>query len=361
LGYAQTFKNALYYDEATEAVKIRQHVAFDETMADVEYAECSPNAKMLQFDPDTTNPDTMDIAASSTHIDLDVHIHPFTTFQKITMSLDVDAPHPLHIEVADCSDLGRAFITKIHRCQVGQRSLRAFRTATTGSYIVEIHGQPVFTGDDVRKLIERLSDSAHPPENVEIMIAPERSTRNNDRLPPIHLRVADLRRVHALQTVSGLGATTAQYHALLDAFDFDPTGDGLQNLLPSIHGVDTDDPYVSFHVCRLQSDGMTEEEKALPCFTRKNLMKLSNWAEWDEAHNRQLDAHHAAGTFGAPVPCPVSCRMDKHRQSRWCSQESQLLGWVYPRRPRTTTVYPDLLVLHRTLLSALVLLACRPH
>jgi hypothetical protein len=37
LGYAQTFKNALYFDELTEAVKICQHVAFDETMANIDF------------------------------------------------------------------------------------------------------------------------------------------------------------------------------------------------------------------------------------------------------------------------------------------------------------------------------------
>jgi hypothetical protein len=84
----------------------------------------------------------------------------------------------------------------------------------------------------------------------------------------------------------------------------DPTGEGLHNFLPYLAGEESDDPYVCFHVCRLQSDGMTEEEKALPRFTRKNLMTLSNWAEWDDAHDRQLDAHHAAGTFGAPVIRP---------------------------------------------------------
>jgi hypothetical protein len=41
-------------------------------------------------------------------------------------------------------------------------------------------------------------------------------------------------------------------------------------------------------------------------------MTLSNWAEWDEAHDRQLDANYAAGTFGAPVPRP-GCRPDGRR------------------------------------------------
>jgi hypothetical protein len=304
LGYAQTFKNALYYDKTTEAIKICQHVAFDETMADLAFPARSPNSQMLQTIKDGTPLDTLNMATPSHHLDLDVHIHPFTAFQTITMPLDVDASHPLHIEVANCSDLGRAFITKIHLGPVGHRSLRGFRTATIGAYVVEVNGHPVFTGDEVRKVIDQLSLSAQPLTSVDILIAPERAARNNDRLPPVHLRVADLRRVHALQSVSGHGATTAQYNALLDAFDMDPTGDGLHNFLPFLAGEDTADPYVCFQVCRLQSDGMTEEEKALPRFTRKNLMTLLSWAEWDEAHDRQLDARHAAGTFGAPVLRP---------------------------------------------------------
>jgi hypothetical protein len=140
----------LYYDEITAAVKICQHVAFDETMADVDFAARSPNAKMLQNLKDGTHLDTVDLTALSTLTDLDVNLHLFTAFQTITMPLDPDAPHPLHLEVADCSDLGRAFITKAHCSSVGHCSLCTFRTATTGAYVIEINGHPVFTGDDVR-------------------------------------------------------------------------------------------------------------------------------------------------------------------------------------------------------------------
>jgi Reverse transcriptase (RNA-dependent DNA polymerase) len=304
LGYAQTFKNALYFDETTETVKICQHIAFDETMSDLPFADRSPNAKMLQDLKDGANLDSLNMAAPTQLIDLDVNVHPFTELKTIIMPMDVDQPHPLHLEVADCSDYGRAFITKLTRPAVGRRTLRAFQNETIGAYVVAINGQPVFTGAEVRDLIDKLSLTATPPTNVEILIAPERHQCRNDRLPPVHLRVADLRRVHALQEVSGQGATTAQYKALLEAFDADPTDEGLDQFIPILVDATTPDPYVQFRVCRLQSDGMTPEERALPKFTRKALKTLPNWADWDEAHDRQLDAHHAAGTLGAPVPRP---------------------------------------------------------
>ena len=55
---------------------------------------------------------------------------------------------------------------------------------------------------------------------------------------------------------------------------------------------------------RLQNEHMTEQEKALPSFTRKNLMTLDNWLEWRDADDKQLDAHYAAGAIGKAVLRP---------------------------------------------------------
>ena len=51
---------------------------------------------------------------------------------------------------------------------------------------------------------------------------------------------------------------------------------------------------------------MTEEEKALPLLTRKNLMTLPNWNEWQAADDKQLDSHFEGSTIGMAVPRPVS-------------------------------------------------------
>ena len=56
---------------------------------------------------------------------------------------------------------------------------------------------------------------------------------------------------------------------------------------------------------KLANEHMTEEEKALPAFTRRRLMKLSNWLEWRDADDKQLNQHFDAGTIGMAVPRPA--------------------------------------------------------
>ena len=55
---------------------------------------------------------------------------------------------------------------------------------------------------------------------------------------------------------------------------------------------------------RLQTEGMTMEERRLKRFTRRNLQKLPNWPDWDAAFDAQLDAHFKMGTISAPIPKP---------------------------------------------------------
>jgi hypothetical protein len=56
---------------------------------------------------------------------------------------------------------------------------------------------------------------------------------------------------------------------------------------------------------KLVNDHMMDEERALPLFTRKNLMKLPNWPEWNAADRKQLDTHFDSGTIGEAVPHPT--------------------------------------------------------
>ena len=46
---------------------------------------------------------------------------------------------------------------------------------------------------------------------------------------------------------------------------------------------------------------MTDQEKELERFTRRSLKTLSNWNEWNDAYNQQLDNHAKAGVFGKPI------------------------------------------------------------
>lgn len=165
--------------------------------------------------------------------------------KTLTMPFDFDATHPLHLEVADCSDMGRAFATKAQCCSVGQWSLRTFRHNTIGSYLVEITGHLVFTSSNVRDEITRLSALNTPPTSVDLVIAPEHYHQHNDRLPLTHLRVVDLQRIHALKNE---GVTTAQYQAMLDAHGIDPLDDGVDNYVPHLPTPSDPDPHIVFHV-----------------------------------------------------------------------------------------------------------------
>ena len=57
---------------------------------------------------------------------------------------------------------------------------------------------------------------------------------------------------------------------------------------------------------KLTNDHMTPEEKELTSFSRKQLMKLSDWPTWKESVFKQSDAHCDAGAIGHPVPRPTS-------------------------------------------------------
>jgi len=54
-------------------------------------------------------------------------------------------------------------------------------------------------------------------------------------------------------------------------------------------------------VYRLQNSDMTDEERLLKRFTRRQLKRLKNWSDWDNAIDAQLDAHRKAGCIGVPV------------------------------------------------------------
>ena len=56
-----------------------------------------------------------------------------------------------------------------------------------------------------------------------------------------------------------------------------------------------------FVLHRLQTAGMTDEERTLKSFTHRNLKKFANWPDWCAAFLKQLDAHHAAGTLVEPI------------------------------------------------------------
>ena len=281
LGFAKTMKNILYYDSVTETVKTAQHVAFDEVMHDLD--DKPPNARLLDGIRNA-RPDVLDFTMPVP--DLEVSPRPFTTFSTVTVSIDPAADSPLGLGFDTCSRLKRVFVSAVHRPAAGS-NLRAFRRQHLGSYVVSINDVPVFSVSDLESLVTSLLAQPSIPATVDLVLAPERRSDFDDRPSPLHLRMHDLRRICALQSISGEGMTFADYRSSLDTAASDLTEVAMSNV---IH--------------RLQTEGMTPEERRLSKFTRRNLQQLPNWSSWDAAFDTQLDAHCQAGTIGRPVPRP---------------------------------------------------------
>ena len=308
LGYSASMKNILYFDPITETVKDCRSMIFDESEHELEYSQRSPNARMLA-DVKTRRPVAID--AATVVPNLDVTTSAFTTFKTVRLPYDSTADEfPLGFELSQCARLRRAFISRLRQAPVGQ-SLRTARRDLHGAYLVSLDGTPIFTQSDVDRVLQRLSNAAPPPTHVEIVYAPERRAAFDDRTGPLHLRLNDLRRIAALQHVPGEGLTSRDYTAAIQDYLDDLHDHGLWRAAERVHLsrdeflMEVDIP-TSAEVHRLQADAMTDEERKLTSFNRRKLQRLSNWDDWDAAFDKQLDAHHEAGTFGAPVPRPTS-------------------------------------------------------
>jgi len=283
LGYQQSDRNVIYYDVATGNVKTSQHVEFDETEAD--RPNRPPNAELLGRLRDVGAGDPRDIFDAELDVpDLDVALSPFSGTETLDFPLRSDDSLPLGLEVEDDDRLGRAYIARAQRPPL-RKSLRAFRRHFTGSYIVELAGRPIVSAADFHAAQAELCSDSSAPATVSIVLAPERQSALAVQEPSMVLRPRDLHHISALMAIDGEDMSPRDFSAAVST---------LERLM------DTPETW-DFVLHRLQTAGMTDEERALKSFTRRNLKKLSNWPEWRAAFLKQLDAHHAAGTLVEPV------------------------------------------------------------
>jgi hypothetical protein len=309
LGFARTTKNILYYDLKTNVVKTAQHAVFDEAMSDVPIAERSFNARLLNAGGDVSSVDLVNV--SEIYPDLDVSRSPFTGFSTLTFPLDLDSEdEPLGFTLAECSRLKRGFVESFSVPAVG-RTLRTTRKNFAHSYVVSVNGAPVFSLSDFNAEITLLAGSSAPPSTVEVVLAPERKKDFDDRPSPLHLRISDLRRVHALHNAipstklpsSFRDAVTELYDDLDDAT--------VSGVMRQVH----------CSLSQLQTDAMTDEERKLPSFSRGRLKKLKNWPAWDAAFDEQLDNHWDSGTVVHAIkrPAPVNGRPPNVLRVHWAN------------------------------------------
>ena len=293
LGYRNSLRNAIYLDDATRKVKKARHISFDEGMADL--IDPPPFVKLLK------NPDLkLDHIELDASPDLDVSLSPFTDVKDYTATFRPQDEHSLGLQFGRCARFTRATITAFTR-PFGTLDVTAANRKLLGSYILKIGSHPVFSVDDVSRILHAYSHQPDPPATLVVRLAIDRKDSLADSRPAsLTLRPVDIRRIAAMPLVAGEGTPIQQRAALREA---------ASRALPSGTPADPDD--LTHHSApdllemrKLSNDHMTEEEKALPSFTRKRLMKLSNWPEWQAADDKQLNQHFDAGTIGMAIPRP---------------------------------------------------------
>lgn len=338
LGFTKTLRNIFYYDEETHQVNDAQHVAFDEGFSDLSMNEKPPNAKML-FTFDTldkegtkTVQDEMDLRREE--INLDIVPTPFISERIVSVPVDPKAENPLGFTVTRCPDFRRAVVDYVNIGNTKNQK-RTFTKALGGRYILAIGDTVTFSRDDVDNAISNLLQSPEVPSHVDVTVALEYAERRGTRKEPaLHLQVDTLRRVTAINSISGEGLTSREYAAALQEAEDKMTNDIVREgrtSVPTANLIDLDGRPVtlesnetllspdedsateqdeSARINRLQVQDMTDEERALPKFTRRRLKRLSNWDIWDAAFDKQLDSHFKSGAINHPVPRPISTKLN---------------------------------------------------
>ncbi len=208
-------------------------------------------------------------------------------------------------QVVECNRFQRAFIQRVSAAIGTRKSVKAARHAYEGGYILRVGDIPTYSVADVNAAIAHCRVSSPPPAKIQFELATDlRAHLQDKRPPPLSLRPFDIRRIAALNLTAGEDAQDSKSRSALRRLTAMP--------LPDATPPDPDDlaeilsPVTLLEMRKLQNEHMTEEERRLPSFTRKNLQTLSNWPEWQQADYKQLDSHYAAGAIGKAVPRPVS-------------------------------------------------------
>ena len=296
LGYRKSLGNALYIDNATGKVKTARHVAFDEGMSD---SPAPPPYVQYLRNPEVPM-DTLDLDNEPS---IDVSLSPFAHVSDVSCVFRPQDEHSLGVQFGTCPRFRRAFVTDFTR-NFGPHSVDAARRKFLGGYITKIGDFPVFSTNDVTRVLHDYAHQPTPPATLVVRISRDlRSELADNRPPALQLRPVDIRRIAAMNLVAGEGINLSHQEKRARLREFAKT-----NVLAGTPS-DPDDlaefsaPQLA-EMRKLANDHMTDEERALPSFTRKRLMTLSNWPEWQAADDKQLDAHFDSGTIGKAVPRP---------------------------------------------------------
>ena len=74
----------------------------------------------------------------------------------------------------------------------------------------------MYNPDDIDNVLDKLRRLHSPPDEVEVILAPECKNDFSDHDTPLHLRLDDIRHVAALQALDPSGLSSAEYRAILE-------------------------------------------------------------------------------------------------------------------------------------------------
>jgi hypothetical protein len=285
-----TTKNILWYDPETNRVKIAFHVRFDKGMNDLAPADVPPNVRHLQrvqegesipADPNETTVPPFSISAKPFLHEVDEHL-----------IVSCDLPH-YGFSLRTDTATQRVYISDIAAGTTASRirsSHRATQRKYTGAFITAINDIPVFTLLQAQREFSQLRSTAITA--FRLTLAPE-------PLPTRRAQAAALGELDLLEQ-----AATA-----VDHNDLALTMDSLR----AIHALRVDpvlsapalsSDEIDLLISALQSESITDEERALGTFTRRKLKTLPTWELWHLAETKQLDQFERLGMYGRPCRPP---------------------------------------------------------
>ena len=279
LGYSRTLKVLYYYDTDSALVKTATHARFDEGMNDIVDAP-PPNVQILrQLNVNgSLAPDKLDLLP----LDLSVSDDPFDRLDQLSPIIACDHPS-LGFEISECHIRKRAYISGIVPHTSASR-IKNVRCKYIRSFIVSVNDHPVFTADSALAVLSTIV--ASDDVSFKIVLAPDRYIPIADRRhnSPVHLSVDQLRVINAILADSST--------------DTAPDPD--------------DSPALIMRSLNTTSYGTTEEQ-AIGSFTRRKLLRLPNWNEWQAGEFKQLDSMAKQELYGAPcIPPPDAIILRQH-------------------------------------------------
>ena len=296
LGYHRSMKKAYYYDLESKQVKTARHIVFDEGMQDLD--DPPPYVRYLKGEMEQEAMDMQDSTEA-----MEVILTPFTRVKEITIPIRPRSVDALGMRLEKCPRYLRGYVSEITR-DLGDIKRDAANRQYVGSYILKIGDTYTYTPTDVERVVENYRKMDKPPSTITIRLAvDQKADLADDRRAPLQLRAFDIRRIAAMMHTTGEGKTSKEQREEIRRMANQP--------MPMHRILDDDEDVVTrltpdevMTVHSMVNEHMTPEERNLKSFTRKNLMKLSNWEEWRAADFKQLDNHFKSGTMGKAVIRP---------------------------------------------------------